>query len=594
MGVSDTFLPKFEISKSLGNDLRNIKIAKELSTGWYKGQLNYHYKKAGLISVIDGEEYYMPIKIRDSYFYPTNDFFKKGTQGYHIAEIFRLYGIDDSGLREINEIASNDDVDWAIQRWKAKDDFNISIFRRYLQNMKDDLSEVDTIEIDYELQRYKQSDYPTEVSRVYNTRESIYGHELSDKHSFDGVGVQKWTTDGRYLSLPSIMTKLSSSLSGNAIRFKKGLLDITDTITPELRFAVQTMIAYSGNDFMTRLSFSKTSEKTVVINKYRFSPYGATETATYISPIGTEIYDANILNAFVKDKDEKHWKRYTRKCIDYSRSMGSPCRGTLIPAISLTTGDGIKQVTTSYYTGVFWSYTKYRTSNTLSFLYKPSVRGGDEFLFRDSGNEEIGAYINVKEFNKLSLDDIGYYVSNYFDVHFFQKRSSGFFSGFLSFLGEIFGFILNIVFDIYMFVPALRISAQLLTWAVNTIFSSDLTDRDMFDLGMQIVGTVLSIALPVVGTIISVAISLGNAYNKAEREAKENQDKEDAKKPQQEKDKADKEKKAEEDKQKQKLDMNAEEQSMDEFDAFLRDPLYKVKREKNQIMSDMKSQFKLL
>jgi len=36
MGTSDSFLPKFEISGSLGSDLRNIKIAKELTTGCIK------------------------------------------------------------------------------------------------------------------------------------------------------------------------------------------------------------------------------------------------------------------------------------------------------------------------------------------------------------------------------------------------------------------------------------------------------------------------------------------------------------------------------------------------------------------------------
>jgi len=37
----------------------------------------------------------------------------------------------------------------------------------------------------------------------------------------------------------------------------KGTLDITSTISLNLRFAVQSMIAYSGSEFMERLSSTK-------------------------------------------------------------------------------------------------------------------------------------------------------------------------------------------------------------------------------------------------------------------------------------------------------------------------------------------------
>jgi len=71
----------------------------------YKGKFHYHMKNAGLITNFDGQEYYSPMQIR----YNSFGFFNKGTTGYHMAEILRLIGFDDSSLKDLHATASQMD-----------------------------------------------------------------------------------------------------------------------------------------------------------------------------------------------------------------------------------------------------------------------------------------------------------------------------------------------------------------------------------------------------------------------------------------------------------------------------------------------------
>jgi len=603
--MADNFLPKFNISKDLSNDMRNIKIANAIVTGMYKGKFHMHMKKAGLISMIDGKEYYMPMQLRGN----SGNFFNKDTVGYHMAEVMRLIGIDDTGLKELNASASQDGLDGVLQRWIAKDELSKERFKKYLENMKADLVGIDTIEVDYELQRYRSDIYTTEASRVYNTRESIFGVRLPNGQFFNGFTSNSWSSGGKYVVLPDYMNKSASSIHGNAIRFKSGTVDVTNLISADLKYAVQSMIAYSGIDFMDRLSSTKIGEISYSVSRYRLTNDIPIETKTYISAIGTEVYNAHIKNAFILDANDFHWNRYTKLCTEQgSRKQKASCKkGTTIPATSTTVSI---DKSTQLYSTAFWSYTHYTSRALDSPLQKRiTVQGGDEFLFRDSGYQVLGAYIDVKAFNKLTLDEIGYYLSNYFDVNFIQSSSGGgFFGGFMNFIGGLFGLILNTAFQIIKTVPFLYITLVIITWFVNQIFGSDLTEREMFDIIAQVVVAVgvALLAAPTGGAsigawatylgtsvAISTAFALGREHNKAEDKRKENEKFQAEKRKNQELLQEKKKQEAEQDEKEAKFNNKGQSNEREEFKAFLQDPLYKFKQERKQIDSAMKSQFKL-
>jgi len=81
--------------------------------------------------------------------------------------------------------------------------------------MRLELNNVDTIEIDYELQMYKSDIYTTPESRIYNSRESIYGISQSTTQSFLGFETQQFGEGTNLYSFPNIMNKSRSSMQGN-------------------------------------------------------------------------------------------------------------------------------------------------------------------------------------------------------------------------------------------------------------------------------------------------------------------------------------------------------------------------------------------
>jgi len=133
--VPPNFLPFFQPSDDLGSDLKSIKISEALSLGWYKGQIDYHMRKAGAIRNINGVEYYTGMSLGRQ----TNDFFNEGTTGYHQAEVLRLIGFQDSDLRELQKTWDNDAVDGMYAEWRASQEHDVGTFRVYMDNLRQDL-----------------------------------------------------------------------------------------------------------------------------------------------------------------------------------------------------------------------------------------------------------------------------------------------------------------------------------------------------------------------------------------------------------------------------------------------------------------------
>lgn len=540
MAINNNFLPKFDISKNLSNDLRNIEIAKQLTAGWYKGNFDKHLRKAGYVSTINGKEYYTNVA---GLLYLQADFFTEGTNGWHIAEWLKLIGLQEDDLKEIQSTAGQSGVDGIYHSWKAKAGISSAQFKHNLQRMKELLSGVDEVRVDYENQRYKTSIYNTGALRPYNTKESLYGDSLqwaSEQQTYDAL---KWTSDYRILSLENIMTKPSSLAFGKSIRFYSGGIDVTANYNNTIKNAVQSMIMYSGNEFMQRVSSNKISEVSYDVST---TIYGMTETANYTAVTGTEVFNATIKQAFMDDVDDRHFIRYTALVtssgtrssnVIYSKSPETLDGRDALTNIPATIYLPMKVV----YTNTFWTLVGYiRTlSGTLETL-QPMINEGDEFLFYNSGDRNIGLYIDVEEFRKLSLDEIGYLIGEYFDIRV-TVDDGGFFDSFIGFVAGFLGLVFNGVYNLLNVCPITRIALQVFTKAVNEIFSSDLSEKEMFDIIAQVavfVGSIL-LAPPTGGTSlglstsmfavasvgVSLSVSLGIAGSNAEIAKKEAEEK---------------------------------------------------------------------
>lgn len=596
MAISNNFLPVFNITNELSRDLRNIEIAKQLTTGWYKGKFDNFLRKSGHVVIINGEEYYAPVGM----LFLQRDFFNEGTAGWNVAEWLRLIGMQDSDLIEIQITANTDSVDGIYHGWKAKEGISSAQFKHNMTNMKELLINVDEVRIDYENQRYKTSVYNTGALRPYISKELVYGNSLPWATG-QSVDSSMWTSDGRILTLPDIQTKPIESGFGKAIRFYKAGIDVTSSYNDTIKNAVQSMIMYSGNDFMQRTASTKISE---ISYNVLSTVYGSTDSANYISVIGTETFDATIKQSFIDDIDDKHFIRYTVLATTLNTSHTSTIMYSESPTVldgrsSLTiirtgTYNQINKVTLS---NNFWTLVGYvKTLNTYIQI-QSTVNAGDEFLFYDSGNIDIGAYMKVSEFKKLSIDDIGYYIGEYFDIRVTQD-DGGWFSGFIGAIAGFLGIIHNFVFDILYRIPVVRIQMQINTKIVNEIFRSDLSDKELYDIANQIVVSALGIVFSwvsvglslLMATAVNLAIAGGEAIDK-EKEAEQTAEEEKTRKKKLEEDNK---KKAEEEEMKKRLRTESELNEQEEFQMFLKNPLYKLEREKNKLESDFRSQFKLL
>lgn len=600
MAVSKNFLPKFEVSEDLAKALRNIEIAKALSAGWYKGQFDYYLRKLGYITMINGEEYYKSAygDIRGL----QHDFFNKGTKGYYLAEYFRLLGMEDEDLKELQRTSTANKVDGVYHSWKAKEGLSNKQFKRHLLNMRNELINVDAIEVDYENQRYKTSAYPLEASRIYNSKDSLYGDTLQYGEIQGGYGDDGWSTDNRIFNLDTIQTKTVLYGFGKAIRFYKLGVDVTNNYSDELKYAVQSMLMYSGNEFMQRTSSVKIGELTYNVQKYSINNNG--ETDHYTSVIGKETFDATIKQTFLDDENDRHFLRYTSYCISEGGKGGRHYCGIRedmldgrSPLESTSIQFGTKIVV--YYTNAFWKYTRYiHSSNSSVLLLQPIVNAGDEFLFYSTGDRNLGAYIKASEFKKLSMDDIGYYIGEYFDIRVTVDKG-GWFSGFVGFIAGMLGRLFDFAFDIINTIPVLKIQLQILTVIVNKTFGSNLTEKEVFGLGLQAVLIVLGLLFtPVTGgislAIAQTALALGIAGSEAEADKKEAEEQSEKEKKEKEDRQKEREKEQEQERLKQTLNGQQQLDEKEEFEMFLKNPLYKIDMEKKQMKSDFKSQFKLI
>lgn len=594
MALNKNFLPIFNIGNDLSAGLRTVKVAEALATGWYKGQVDYHLRKAGLVTLINGQEYYTPAY--GTLYYSAN-FFNKGTAGWHVAEFFKLVGITEDDLRQIWYTAYSGNVDGIYQLWRAKNDMSPLYFKREVERLSEKISNIDLIEIDYENQMYKKSIYTTESSRVYNPKSSIYGDELRWGQKQGSYNTERKQSVERNFTLEPVINNSTEYCFGKEIRVYSSGINVTDSFDDETLFAIQSMIAYSGSSFMDRISYSKKSESEIEMEKYSLDGNGVKE--VYVKVLGIEQFSGVIKEGFRNDEENIHYIRYT----------GIPIKNdveTIIDFIEDKTkinGRTQLQLTGTvrneilfYFTEQFWKNFGNQANGISTMLYNATVNEGDEFLFYDLRDPNLGAFMNVKAFRKLSLKEIGEYFSIYFDIKTTSPKGS-WFDGFMGFLAEFLGKIHDIAFKEMMLHPVMKATAQLLTKFGNHVLSKDLTKEEY---GRQVSGVVVAI----IGTIFSwgtmtqlavgVGVALATAGSEAEGERKKAESEADVKKARDEQRKEEDKKQKEKEAMRERINSESSDSEDDAFRRFLKDPMYKISDEKKEMENSFKSQFKLL
>lgn len=470
-GVPTNFLPMFTPSGNLASDMRKIEIAKSMSFAWLKGQFYNNMKKAGQVSTISGKEYFMPVKIRGN----SRGFFTYGTKGYWIAESLRLLGYDDKSLRDLANV-SNGDLDDVIWVWRRSKTPNATDFSFYANKLREEIVNVDSIKIEYELDRYKSTVYTTEDSRPYIPKTS--GMKWA-QGCVPNPSMYKWTVREAYPSTtPNIIHKEDIYVWGKIKLFSLGV-DVTANYSTIIKNALTAMIAYSGESFMHRTSSVKTGERTYTV--YSQEGYGASE--TFISAIGEETFDAIIKPEFINDTSEIYWKNYSAY---YDYETGSTFnvdnKYGREPLTRVSAKLSNKWSTIDSYSTFFWEIVGYEY-NDGSIAQTDKIDSGDEFLFKEY--DRMSAIMSVEEFFKLDIEEFTFYFGKYFtfDVNY---NNGTFVDMVLAGIGKLFNFVVGTIFDIFYSIPVLRQMLQINAWLVNTTFGTDLTDEEVFKTTVQV------------------------------------------------------------------------------------------------------------
>jgi len=493
-GVPTNFLPMFTLSGNLASDMRKIEIAKSMSFAWLKGQFYSNMKKAGQVSTISGKEYFMPVVIRRNSY----GFFTYGTKGYWIAESLRLLGYDDKSLRDLAD-ASNGDLDNIIWVWRRSKTPNATDFSFYANKLREEIVNVDSIKIEYELDRYKSTVYTTEASRPYIPKTS--GMKWA-QGCVPNPSIYKWTVREAYPSTtPNIIHKEDIYVWGKIKLFSLGV-DVTANYSTVIKNALTAMIAYSGESFMHRTSSIKTGERTYTVYSKQGYEGGYQSSETFISAIGEETFDAIIKPEFINDTSEIYWKNYSAY-YDYETgstfNVDNKYGREPLTRVSAKLSSKWSQIDS--YSTFFWEIMGYEY-NDENITQTDKIDSGDEFLFKEY--DRISAIMSVEEFFKLDVKEFTFYFGKYFtfDVNY---NNGTFVDMVLAGIGKLFNFVVGTIFDIFYSIPALRQMLQINAWLVNTTFGTDLTDEEVFKTVVQV-----AIIVYTAGQTYT-AISAGNA-----------------------------------------------------------------------------------
>lgn len=555
-------LPMFRNSNNLSDDFKNLIRTKAVAMGMYKSKFTKHMRNAGLISVLDGKEYFRAVNFDLDL--KMNEINIEDTKTWNYFETLRLLGMDDENIAELLDAYGNDQVENIIQQWVAQEKSTIDKYKRQISELEKDIQDVFTVEVEYELQAYESISHPDPVFRIYNTRESLYGLELPWGSIFT-ISDTQYKLDNSDLS-STIESRHSNFTIGKNVVFRNSIgVDITENYTQEVITAVQALIAYSGTKFMDRTDSIKVSER--IFTSGELTYYGIT---------GRETYNATIKTEMLSDVDKYHWVRF-------SQDINGEENPTQID-------NRVENSTqANYYTRRFWQYKRFvlpdvpLDSKWFSESKNAIVDVGDEHIVRVVGES---GWVDVSEFRKLTETQAGDLLSKYFYFKIIEKKKNFFEKGLevvLKGLGKIF----NFAYKLLDAIPSFRLILASLTKLVNKIFGSDLSERDLFDLLLKIAITII-VTFFTIGTgtqLALMATSIAIDAAKAEREAEEQKDENERIKEQ-------KEKEAEDEKRKETQEGTSEErEERENFEAFLKDPLH-FENKKMKLKDDR--QFKLL
>ncbi len=474
-GVPTNFLPMFTPSGNLASDMRKIEIAKSISFAWLKGQFYSNMKKAGSVINISGKEYFGPTYIRGNSY----GFFTYNTKGYWIAESLRLLGYDDDSLRKLAD-ASNGDLDNITWVWRRSKTPNATDFSFYANKLREEIANVDSIKIEYELDRYKNTVYTTEASRIYTPKTSGMNWAQG---CIPNPSIYKWTMMEAYpATTPNVIHKEDMYVWGKIKLFSLGV-DVTANYSTVIKNALTAMIAYSGESFMHRTSSAKIGERTYTVYSQADDYGGYQASDTFISAIGEETFDAIIKPEFINDTSEIYWKNYSAYYdAETGAVLNADNRYSREPLTRVSAKLSDKWSTINSYSTFFWEIMGYEY-NDESITQTDKIDSGDEFLFREY--DRMTAVMSVEEFFKLDIKEFTFYFGKYFtfDVNY---NNGTFVDMVLAGIGKLFNFVLGTIFDIFYTIPGLRQMLQINAWIVNTAFNTDLTEEEVFKINVQV------------------------------------------------------------------------------------------------------------
>jgi len=583
-GLSKNYLPSITNKPDSNSDfLKIVEISKSIAFSGLKGQWDEHLRKAGSVITVDGRELYTALTLSA---HVSMDFFNKGTKGWHTAEALRILGLDNDDLTDIQRTAFTKDVNGYFQYYNWKREISALEFTYQVNRLNDMLVDVDTIEIDYELQAYNPDVYTTDADRPYNSKASIFSDVLLWKQTLttDMFDVEFGASNN-----PDIINKTSEQLLGKSIRLFTGTTDVTSSFTTESLTAIRAMIAYSGTTFMDKLSASKTSEGTLTIPDI--------QTVEYITAIGTEVFDANIKSDFLLDEEEIYYRFYTENSYGNEVDLGIDDERKLFTDIAIDSK--------GYYASRFWDFTKLIIDEE---QYQLHIDKQDDWIMYDT-RTGYGAYIYVDEFMKLDVDEFSYIMNKYLDFRLDVEEGS-FFDNLLTSVARLVSTVFSVAYDLFSTIPTFKQQLDIITSVVNSLFGTDMTNEEVFNVGLNVgilvatmglssevqVAQFTAITLASVG-LITTQVGVMTAYYTTlatlsaltiGQKIMDAGDKSDEKK-QAELDEATKEKEAIEAKEKEREEAEKakreqeitfeEEKEKSEFTLFLQDPVYELKRD---------------
>jgi len=478
-------LPSFQLSGAgLNVDLMNVKTTEVISLGWWKGQFRRRLEQVTGKKTVDGVLCY------DTSFGIGRD----ACSNENTQEFLKMIGFVDSQIKSLCSSSHEEGIKDIMFRWRQNFEFKQKDFEDVYKLLANNVPVFHRLELTNIALEYKKT-APRQAIAVHQ----VYT-DLAHKDSRIRPPNYPWEKpESGVHEIPSSGTDYDYLPSGylNLEEQRLELFDIAGIVIPldnDIKQVLKAMLYLSGDKLLPFDSVS--TESTTDYEKELNNGIGGVETWTKVTAL--ENYSSGFLDSFISEFPVYEKKEVTGYVDDGDEGISD----------IFGANDNRANPTYSNY---FWLLRE-----MLSYVDGGNLTSG---LFIETQNGDV--YMTVDGLDNIAPRELQKGIASHADVYVGQKSCTDFFNCLWDGVMQILAVALNIIAQVLWYFPAMRISMQIVIFALSggTVWADTKQEFVIYTPMIIITAAALAVSLASFGTLaapmqaFSAAMMTYSMYN---------------------------------------------------------------------------------